>query len=346
MYNVPYAVNLGPETSAWGVIMKVIKEHIKTGNFKQFYLLYGSEEYLKKLYRDKLKAAILNDSDEMNYSYFEGKDIDPKKVADIANTLPFFSDRRLIIIENSGLFKTQNELAGLLEEIPVSTILVFVENEVDKRSKLFKLVKDAGTVSEMNGLDERNLKLFVVSLLEQEGKKTSEANISYLLDKTGTDMINISNEVAKIISYTGDRQVIERADIDAVVTAQITGKIFQMTDAIGSRKADKALELYYDLIAVREKPLSILFLITRHFNILLQVKNLQSRGYGTASISEMVGVPPFAVGKYIGQAKNFTINRLKEALEYSADMEEQIKTGLIHEKIGVEMFIITFSKGK
>lgn len=325
--------------------MKVIREHIKSGNFKQFYLLYGSEEYLKKLYRNKLRAAILKDDNEINYSCFEGKNADPAVIAEVAVTLPFFSDYRLIIMEDSGLFKRQSELSERLLNIPDSTIFIFVETEVDKRNKLFKLIRDRGVVSEMNGLDEKNLKLFVASLLEQEGKKITEAMVVYFLDKTGTDMMNISSEAKKLIGYTGDRKVIAKEDIDAVVTTQISGKIFQMIDAIGGRQSDKALNLYYDLLSVREKPMSILFLITRHFNILLQVKNLQALSFASASISEKVGVPPFSVNKYAAQARNFQSKRLVDALEYATDIEEQIKTGRMLEIIGVEMFIIAFSKG-
>ncbi len=324
--------------------MKVIKEHIKSGSFSRFYLLYGSEEYLKKLYRDKLKAAVLQDDTDINYSYFEGKAVEPRQVYAAAQTLPFFSDRRLILIENSGLFKAQSELSELLEETPDSTVVIFIETEIDKRSKLFKLVKDRGTVSEMNGLDEKNLKLFVVSLLEQAGKKITEASALYLLDKTGSDMLNLCNEVDKLISYTMGREIVINADIDAVVTTQITGKIFQMIDAIGSKQQNKALELYYELLSVREKPMSILYLITRHFNILLLSKNLQSLGHSSSSIAELAGVPPFAVNKYLAQTKNFSMQKLKDALEFGAEIEEQVKTGRMQEKIGVELFLITFSK--
>ncbi|MBB2183112.1 DNA polymerase III subunit delta [Lachnospiraceae bacterium MD1] len=324
--------------------MKVIKEHIRTGSFKSYYLLYGSEDYLKKLYRDKLKNAILKDDSDMNFSYFEGRDVDPDKVSQIAQTLPFFSDYRLIIIENSGLFKAQSELSGLIADIPASTIILFVESEIDKRNKLYKFVKDHGTVSEMNGLDEKNLKLFVISLLDAEGKRISESTVLYLLDKTGTDMVNIANEVQKLISYTLNKDIILPEDIDAVITTQVSGKIFQMIDAIGNQQPDKALELYYDLLSVREKPMSILYLIIRHFNILLQAKELQTLGFPSSNMSEKLGVPPFAVSKYLGQSRNFTIKQLKNALEFGTDIEEQIKTGRMLEKIGVELFILTFSK--
>jgi DNA polymerase-3 subunit delta len=324
--------------------MKVIKEHIKSGSFKSFYLLYGSEGYLKKLYRDKLKTAILGDQIDINFSYFEGKDLDIKKVAEVAQTLPFFHDKRLIMIENSNLFKTQSEISDMLQGTPETTILLFVENEVDKRNKLFKMVKDHGYVSEINGLDEKNLKLFVASLLEQEGRRITENTVSYLLDRTGSDMENIRNEVEKIIGYTFDRGIVTPEDIDAVVTIQTTGKIFQMIDAIGLKQKTKALSMYYDLLTLREKPMSILFLLIRHFNLLLQVKDLHSRGFQPQIISEKVGIPPFAAGKYIIQTKNFTLVRLKEAIEFGTEVEEQIKTGRLVEKIGVELFIITFSK--
>jgi DNA polymerase-3 subunit delta len=280
----------------------------------------------------------------MNYSYFEGKDADPLKISEAAQTLPFFSDYRLIVIEESGLFKSQSELGEYIKELPESTVIIFVETEVDKRNKLFKLLKEHGTISEMNGLDEKNLKLFVASLLEQNGKKIPENLVVYFLDKTGADMVNICNEIEKLVSFALERTVITQEDIDTVVTTQISGKIFQMIDAIGSKQSGKALTLYYELLSVREKPMSILYLLTRHFNILLQVKDLQARGFAAASISEMAGIPPFSVNKYVAQAKNFTIKKLKEALEACTDIEEQVKTGRMLEKIGVEMLIITFSK--
>ncbi len=326
-----------------GVIMKNIKEHIKQNQFKPVYLLYGTESYLKKLYKDKLKTAILGDGDEMNYSYFEGKGVDIPKVIATADTLPFFSDKRLIIIENSGLFKSQNNLADYIKSIPETTHIVFAETEVDKRNRLFKAVKDVGTISEMNGMDEANLKLWVASLLDKDKKKITGETILYLLGKTGTDMENIQNEVEKLICYAMDRGVITAEDIDTVCTTQISGKIFLMIDAIGSRRQQQALDLYYDLLALKEKPMSILFLITRQFNILVQVKDLAALGYNNTVISQKTGLMPFTISKYLSQGRNFTMKTLKEALQSCAEIEEQIKTGRLIDTIGVELLIVKYS---
>ncbi|HHX11868.1 MAG TPA: DNA polymerase III subunit delta [Clostridiales bacterium] len=325
--------------------MKIIKEHIKLGEFKAVYLLYGSEDYLKKLYRDKLTTAIIGDKSSMNYSYYEGNDLNLVSITELVNTLPFFNNKRLVIIENSKLFKNQNEFNGVLKEMSDSTIVVFIEAEVDKRNKLYKFVKDKGTISEMNGMDEGNLKLFVASLLEQAGKKITANTVSYFIDKTGSDMINIQNEVEKLIGYTMDRNMVSIEDIDAVVTTQITGKIFHLIDAIGSKNQKTALDLYYDLLSVREKPMSILFLIIRHFNILLQVKSLTTKGSAKSEIAEKVGIPPFTVNKYQGQGRNFTSKGLVFAIEYATDIEEKVKSGLMVDQIGVEILIIRASKG-
>lgn len=107
--------------------MQIIKEHIKQNQFKQCYLLYGTEEYMKKLYKNKLKTGIIGDEDTMNYTYFEGKSIEVPKVIEIAETMPFFSERRLILIQNSGLFRVSNDLADYIKTMPEYCYFIFVE---------------------------------------------------------------------------------------------------------------------------------------------------------------------------------------------------------------------------
>ena len=85
--------------------MKSLNEDLKTGKFKQLYLLYGTEAYLKKQYKDRFIKAMLPEGDTMNYAYYEGKNTDIKEVIDLAETLPLFGDRRLIVFEVTRFFK-------------------------------------------------------------------------------------------------------------------------------------------------------------------------------------------------------------------------------------------------
>ena len=146
--------------------MKIINEHIKSNEYKNVYLLYGDEPYLKKQYRDKLKQAIAGD-DTMNYSYYEGDKIYVKEIKDMGDTLPFFAEHRLIVVENSGFFKSSNdELADYIRNIPDYLIIIFVETEVDKRNKVYKAVNDIGYISEMKQQTPAVLEKWIAGLLK------------------------------------------------------------------------------------------------------------------------------------------------------------------------------------
>ncbi len=320
--------------------MNIIKQHIKNKEFKNFYLIYGTEAYLKRLYKNKLKSAILDDSDDMNYTYAQGKDINVDEIIHIAETMPFFSDRRLIIVENSGWFKSANTFADFIKEMPDTTYIVFIENEVDKRNRLYKAIKDTGYVSEMNGMEEKNLKLWVASLLNRELKKVTEATVAYFLNKVGSNMDNIETELNKLIAYCYEKDVITNEDIDAICSEQITGKMFVMLDTIANKDQKKALELYYDLITLREKPMTILYLFIRHMNLLLQVKAFQAKRMDNATIASKLSVPPFAVNKYAQQSKNFKSEILLQAIQLGTELEELVKTGRLADQIAVELLII------
>ena len=172
--------------------MKQINEDIKQQNFKNAYLLYGEERYLLRQYRDRLKTALCGDGDTMNTHIYEGKDINVGEIIDLAETLPFLAERRVIIITGSGLFKSGGEkMAEYLQSPNETTYFVFTESEVDKRSKLYKTVQSKGYAAEFTTQDESTLKRWIAGTLAKDNKKITENTVQLLLTKTGTDMDNI-----------------------------------------------------------------------------------------------------------------------------------------------------------
>lgn len=330
--------------------MKTIDEAIKTGNLKQVYLLYGEEGYLKKQYRDKLKNALtasggMQSADgDMNFSAFEGKDINPRAIIDLAETLPFFAERRVILIENSGFFKSAcEELAEYLPQVAASTYFIFVEEEVDKRSKMYKTVKKDGGIVEFATQSEELLTRWILSRLKKEGKNITGNVMQLFLSKTGTDMGNIDQELEKLICYTMEKNVIEAADVEAIATEQTVNKIFDMVSAVADHNQRRALDLYYDLLTLKEPPMRILYLITRQFQILLNIRDMSSRGFDNQTMAQKAGIPPFAVRRNVTQAKGFTIAKLKQALFEGAELEEAVKTGRMNDRLAVELFIVRYS---
>ena len=325
--------------------MKALNEEIKSGQLKKVYLLDGEEAYLKKMYKDRLRKAVLPEGDTMNYAYYEGKNVNVKEVIDLSETLPFFADRRLIILENTGLFKSAaTDLADYVKEIPETSCLVFIETEVDKRGKMFKAVKAEGRVTELPFQDEKTLKRWILGFVKKEQKQITESTLNHFLDKVGTDMENIQGELEKLFCYTQGKPEITVEDVEAICVTQITNRIFDMVNAAAEGRQREALDLYYDLIALKEPAMRILYLLTRQVRLLMQVKEMQDLHFAQKEIASKAGIHPYAAKKYMAQTRCFSKERMREAVEESARLEQDVKTGKLSDTLAVEIFIIELSK--
>ena len=319
--------------------MQTINEDIKSGQYKKVYLLYGEESFLKQSYKKKLKEAVAGD-DTMNYNYFEGKGLDVNELISLSDTMPFFSDKRLIIIEDSGFFKTSSEaLADYLPMIPDTTCIVFVEDAVDKRNRLFKKVKELGHAAEMKRQDSAQLARWAGTILAQNGRKITGSTMNLFLERTGDDMENIRMELEKLISYTMGSDVVTTEDVEAVTTVQVTNKIFDMVNAIVTRKTRLAMDLYEDLLTLKEPPMRILFLIARQFNQLLLVKEMTAKGTDRGTIASKLKIPPFVAGKVSAQAGAFTREQILSYVKGCVEAEEAVKTGKMNDRMAVGLLI-------
>ncbi|MBQ8147285.1 MAG: DNA polymerase III subunit delta [Lachnospiraceae bacterium] len=327
--------------------MKTIAEHIKKNEFKNVYLLYGEEAYLRHQYRDKLKGALCPEGDDMNISRFEGKGISGVEVTDLAETLPFFADRRVIVIEESSWFKNGADgFEEKLKQFPDTTFIIFVESEVDKRGRLYKTVKDIGYVAEMQTPKDKDLLAWIVIQCKNEGKQIAEGAAKYLVEQAGTNMNMLQMELEKVFSYVADSDMIRLEDVQEICSNQAENQIFDMLDAIGNQNREKALMLYHDLLALREPAMRILYLLTRQIHILLQVSEMTRLNMDNSSIASKAGIPPFTVGKYKSQIGHFSYTELIQMLEQCQEVDAGIKRGRYQDIIGVELLIVGFSTKK
>lgn len=325
--------------------MKTLQQELSQGVIQSVYLLCGEEAYLKRQYEKKIKQSCIQEDDTINYHHYEGKGIAVGEIIDLAQTMPFFAEKRLIVMKNTGFFKGAcDELADYMGQVPQTACILFVEDEVDKRTRLYKAVKKAGKIVEFKTQDEKTLTTWIASILKKENKQITRGDLQLLLEKTGTDMDNIYQELEKLICYTYGRDVITGEDIQQVCTVQITNQIFDMINAMAEKKLKTALDLYYNLLALKEAPLKILALINRQFNLLMQVKDLLRLGKDKSEIASKTGLAPFFVGRYISQSKGFTMEQLRQAVEDSVQAEEDVKKGNMADKLSVELLIVKYSR--
>ena len=326
--------------------MKTLNADIKSGQLKNAYLLFGDEIYLKNQYKTKLLRAAVAEDDTMNFARFDGKGIEPGKIIDLAQTMPFFAERRVILVENSGFFKNAvPEFADYIAgELPETTCLIFVEEEVDKRGKLYKAVAKKGYAVELSTQSDKTLLLWIASRVKEEGKAIRESTARYLLEKVGSDMSMLSMELEKLFSYCMDENEITKEAVDAVCRGQISDQIFAMVEAVAWQNSKKAMSLYFDLLALREKPLHVMALLVRQFRILLLVKDMAGAPKG--EVAKAAGINPYFVGKYQDQASHFSYEEIEAILEDAAESDRAFKSGNISEHLMLELFISRHSARK
>lgn len=324
--------------------MDRINQDIKNNEFQQFYLLTGSEGYLKKQYKEKLAKALVDVEDTMNYYYVEGHNPNLSNIYETGETLPFFSEHRVLVLENTGLLKKSAEgVSEHFEKFPDSTIVIMVEEEVDGRNGLYKWFKKNGYVTELTMPSDKMLVSWIKKLCADEEKTIEDTAVFHMIEHMGTEMFLLKNELEKLFSYCADKNYITIEDINEVCLDEAEDKMFDMLDAIGSRNQKKALKLYRDLLELRKPAMQILSLLTRHYNILMQIAALKDAGKDGKSIASLCGIPPFTVKKYMNQASVYKYSEWKEMLECCSKTDQEIKMGIIKDTVGVELLIVEFS---
>ena len=366
--------------------MSRIDDDIKSGSFSKVYLIYGEEAYLRRYYRYRLQKALIPADDTINFNIYSGNDINWDEVMEQASTLPFFAEHRLIVINGSGILKggrgkassdsadsdtestegdkseaddaaqkatsgkkgggAADRLADFLKTMPSETVMVFIEEEADKRKKLFKTIRDEGVMMECVHPDRAALSRWAVRRFDKAKRQIQNGAMNEFLDRVGEDMENVANEMEKLIDYTEGRDVITAEDVKAITTEQIEGQIFKLMDAIAEEDQDRALALYHDLCAVRAQPLFILAMLARQFNFLMQVGGLKDLGYDTQTITRKLSLRDFQVRNYLKQTGFFPQPVARAALRECVRIEEDIKQGRMSDRTGVELLIVMLSKKK
>ena len=313
----------------------LLNKELKEGSFRRVYLLCGEQAYLRLQNRDRLRAALLGDGDEMNVSVYTGMDVTAREVIDEAQTLPFFADRRVILLENSVFFSKKasvesDALADFIPQIPESASLVFVEESPDKRRKLYKAIQKHGFVLNCEDVTPQMLGRWTQGLFKKAGLAIDGPTLNRFLETVGEDMMNIVSESDKLIAYCMGRDHVTAEDISAVCSPLLRDRV-----------KDKALAIYMDLISLRTPSQVILTLLQREFSRLVQIKELQEAKEPEAEIAKSVGLSPWIVRKnYLPITRSLDSGRLGRSLQLCLQADQDYKSGLVDAGVAVEMTII------
>jgi len=330
-----------------------LERELNSGKLKSLYLIYGEEEYLIDKALKKIKKTFGELLPGMNYIQ-----IDETSTQDIISNIesPSFGfDKKLIIVKNSGLFKKDgrkkvgspiqesiaqyiNENKSIIEEM---VTIIFCEKEVDKNN-VYQAIEKQGEIVECAVLKSNQIVSNLKKICSMYKVNLSDDVANYFLEIAGTSMQELINEIRKLIEYEGEGGTITKDDIDNLTTKQIEGIIFDLTDNLGAKKTDKAIEVLDSLIYMREPIPKILVTLYNHFKKLffcnIALKN-------NSDVVKALNLKPnqmFLVTKYKKQASLFKIDDLKKILEDLATLDYNYKIGGIDVEVGLKSILCAY----
>lgn len=339
-----------------------ILNDIQNNELKRVYLIYGKENYLIDWIINEIKEKYIDKNFEsLNYVHLDGKEVSVDLIINACETLPFMSDKKIVIIENlvfltGGKLNSKEDeerLNEYISKVSSFTCLIFVvrEEKIDNRKKLVKNIKNVGMVVEFSKIKGDDLIKWVSKIFSKHKKKITKSDILHFVENSGylefsssKTLYDLENEIIKICNYLGYRKEVKTEDIDKILIRSLENNIFKLVDSIGQKRTDKALTLLNEMILNNEPIQLILHMVIKQIRLLFMAKLLEGKGYSQGVIAQKLGVQNFVVKKLIEQSRNFEIKELQSAFEKCLKVDENIKKGEIESRLALEMLIVEFSR--
>ncbi len=308
------------------------------------YLLYSLEKFL--LTSEVEKIIKENNIEDINISKF---DLNTNLIEDViedAQTFSMFDDKKLILVSNSNIFTAKklvleqntDKLEEYLENINPSSIIIFTINDskLDERKKIVKLAKKVGNVKE---LSSTNLVDNIVTTLFGNYKITPR-QVKLLVDRVGSDLELLDNEITKIKIYKDKDLVITDDDIINLTHENVEANLFLLIDKIVSKDKEKAIIIYHELLKNNEEPIAIIISLANKIRSLYQTKELFNKGYKDIDIASILGVKPGYLYYMKDSLKKYDSHSLLRLLKKLSDLDIGIKNGSVNKELGLELFIL------
>ncbi|MGO4887250.1 DNA polymerase III subunit delta [Anaerobacillus sp. MEB173] len=336
-----------------------LQKKIKRKQISPVYLFFGTEQFLIEETLQTLLNATLQESEmEFNLSVYEMKETPVDVAIEDAETLPFFGEKKVVLVKDAYFLTGGKEQAKI--EHNIKRLETYVENPVqetifvliapyeklDERKKIVKLLKQHSEQLNANSLDEKAVKEWIHTYSQEYQIDIPEIAKDRLIQLVGLNLMMITNELEKLTIHVGIGGVIDESIVESLVARTVEQDIFALVDHIVHRRLEKGLRIFYDLLKQKEEPIKILALLARQFRIIYQVKELVRRGYSQKQIAGQIKLHPYVVKLATDQGRLFQDKELLGFLDQLAEADFKMKTGQMEKQLVLELFITGLFKVK
>jgi DNA polymerase III subunit delta len=311
------------------------------------YLLLGEEDVrAEEALRAILAAAVPEDERALNLDVVDAGAIPVHDLITRCETLPFFGRHRAVVLNirspESWRAADQDAFAEYLSRGAPPSILIVLAPRLDQRRRLAQVLQRTAQVIPCKPLEPHEVPAWLAARARELGKRMAPDAAALLVELAGSGLRALGLEVAKVAAYAGDRETITADDVRASashVAAQAT--IFEVMDAVGHRRSDRAFQLLDTLIALGEPPLRILYMLDDQVRMLARVQDLVDRGVrARADVQRALGARAWRYRDYQKQVEAFGRVDSARLLGMLLETDSAIKTGQMPPRIALETLIV------
>ena len=333
------------------MITKVWQD-FKKGNFAPVYLLVGEESYFVDETIKQLKAALRNE-EEAEVMTFDLNEQPIDYVIDEADTIPFFTERKLIIAKNASFLKATEKgkekidhdlkrLESWLAHPTDTAITLFVApyEKLDERKKVTKLMKEKCVIIQAETPKNHDLNVWIQNEANKYGKAITDEAIGQLLEMVGPNMLQLQMEMEKLALYLGEEAEVTRELVEELVAKTLEHDAFKMLNAYLEHNQVEALKIYHDLLRQKEEPIKLVGLLANNIRTMTNIFYLQKKGYHQQQIAKHLKIHPYRVQVISNQKNRPSDQRLLQALYSLAQVDLQLKTTGGNRERHLELFLM------
>lgn len=307
-------------------------------------LFTGTDQGQFEVMKSQVLKQIGYDSADLNFAYFDMKEVVYKDVELELVSLPFFADEKIVILDHfvdittsKKRFLTDDELKSFEEYLdnpsPTPKLLIFAEGKLDSKRRLVKLLKRDAKVFDAVEAKEQELRQYFQKWSQKQGLQFVGQSFENLLIKSGFQFSEIQKNLLFLQSYKED-SVIEEEDIVNAIPKTLQDNIFDLTQFILTKKMDQARDLVRDLTLQGEDEIKLIAVMLGQFRTFTQVKILAESGQTESQIASSLGSflgrnpNPYQIKFALRDSRGLSLSFLKQAISYLIETDYQIKTGL------------------
>lgn len=301
--------------------------------------LTGANDFLRKAELRKLVADFVAAHTDMAVERFGGDETDAARMRESLASLPFLTERKLVVLDEPGKQKAFAEhIEDILKEVAETTDVIIVEPKLDKRLGYYKTLKKATDFREFADLDGNGLSRWAVDYAKGQGGSLSAADARLLVDRIGPNQQMLSSELDKLLAYDPS---ITKDTIERLTESTPQSTIFELLDAAFSGNTRRAMELYREQRALRVEPQAIIAMVAWQLHVLALVKTAGPRS--ADQIAKEAKLNPFVVRKTQTLARTRTLEQVRQMIKDLLDLDAKLKTITIDADEALQLFLIRLS---